>query len=108
VPPQQQDWWAESAFGRDYKTDGSATAEMPTELVQLLRENNMSLKAGPIDKAKLPPEILDMVRMQFDKLGFMTVEEAKEHRRELMKARTSFHEESDRNWESTTYSFCEH
>lgn len=79
-------------------------------MVQLLHEKGVLFKGADAagETAKLPAELLDMVRKQFDGATPMSVSEAKEHRAGLMQVRTAYHGEAERNWEQLSYSFCEH
>ncbi|KAJ0121097.1 hypothetical protein J7T55_008258 [Diaporthe amygdali] len=106
VPPQQQDWWAESVFGKSEDSQASAASRLPGEMVQLLREKGVALPSSG-STASLPPELLDIVRGGFD-LPTLSLEEAKKHRLKLMEERTTHHGEAIRSWEQASYSFCEH
>jgi hypothetical protein len=111
VPPQQLDWWAEAVFGAG---EQATRSEMPPELLQLLLEQGLSKKFPKNDLSqtqgrKMPPEILDIVRQKdIMSKGLMTVEEARQHRLELINIRSRFHETSEDGWQSVEYSFCEH
>ena len=127
VPPQRADWWAEAVLGSGKSTVNRG--EMPPELFQLLREQGGALaneitavdgggqggSSGGEDQevrgkgARLPPEIVDMVRREgVLPDGIMTPDEARQHRLALMRERTAFREDNERDWTSTGYSFCEH
>ncbi|KAL5353163.1 hypothetical protein ACLOAV_001196 [Pseudogymnoascus australis] len=111
VPPQQQDWWAEAAFGAE-----ANTGDMPPEILELLAEHVPAKKSQKQDgdggqKAgrKLPTEIMEMVKKNgVAPQGLMMAEEARHHREKLMKVRSRFHENADSGWEDVEYSFCEH
>lgn len=109
VPPQQQNWWMENAFGKL----GSSNAEnVPPAIAELVLDrmpNHPGLEAAARKRAPLPAELMAMVR---DKVqgGMvpMSLEEAKEHRLELMEARTVFQRDTNQGWIRNAYSFCEH
>jgi hypothetical protein len=117
VPPQQAEWWADSVFGDfvDRKEDDS-TAGVPPEIAQLILERGVvggqlanALGAGAESKErKLPPELLNMIREELRDGLLMGREEAEEHRLELMKERSAFHEEAENKWREAEYNFCEH
>ncbi|KAI1078347.1 hypothetical protein F5B20DRAFT_547833 [Whalleya microplaca] len=112
VPPQQVDWWTEAVFQRAPGSHEFTAGNMPAEIVQLLREHGgrSSLEGMELQpkEARLPPEILDMVRADYGGLRLMSREEAKKHREDLMEVRSTFHENSIKTWEMVEYSFCEH
>jgi hypothetical protein len=110
VPPQQQEWWMESAFGSSSESQELAASKIPAEMLQLLHEKGVSFKGADSggEKPKLPLELVEMVRKQFDGATPMSLNEAKEHRAKLMQVRTAYHGEAEGNWENTSYSFCEH
>lgn len=117
VPPQQQDWWAESVFGKSADSREAAAEKLPAEVRQLLKEKGVVLGSTSIatDEAekvapegvKLPPELLEMVRGEFS-LDTLSLEEAKEHRLALMDERTTHQREAESEWSRADYSFCEH
>lgn len=108
MPPQQQDWWAESVFGTSADSRRSAAEELPAEVVQLLEENGVALTdADGVREAKLPPELLNIVRENFS-MSTMSAQEAKEHRLQLMEERTASQGTAVENWTSASYNFCEH
>ncbi|KAL2128960.1 hypothetical protein VTI74DRAFT_8414 [Chaetomium olivicolor] len=107
VPPQQAEWWAESAFGALNATGGST---VPPEITQLLLERGLCTEAmarGKSGAVKLNPEILNMVRRELGDWP-MTRQEAEDHRLALMEERSAFQDTARENWESVGYSFCEH
>lgn len=112
VPPQQLDWWAEAVFGADAT---ASRGDVPPEVFKLLLEKGLdknfpgdATSADEVD-SRLPPELLEMVREQgVMPEGLMSVEEARQHRLELMDERSSFHQVSEHEWQNVTYSFCEH
>lgn len=108
VPPQQQSWWMESAFGNL----GSDKAEnVPQALAELVLEKTPS-HPGLEEAAKrgepLPAELMEMVRDNFGDPVPMSLEEAKEHRLKLMEARSAFQKVARNEWQNVGYSFCEH
>lgn len=108
VPPQQQDWWAESTFGRSADSLRSAADKLPAEVLQLLGEKGVVLEDDGSEKTfALPPELLDVVRDQFS-LDTMSLQEARDHRLRLMEERTAHQGTAQETWARTTYSFCEH
>lgn len=63
------------------------------------------------ENAKLPIELMDMVREYVDADGHalpMGLEEAKEHRLKLMAERSKHANDSEQEWDNRTYNFCEH
>ncbi|KAK4151114.1 hypothetical protein C8A00DRAFT_36248 [Chaetomidium leptoderma] len=119
VPPQQAEWWAEEAFSplllSKKKDDGPST--LSPQIAQLLVERGLGesqlsealTAAGKTgDDAKLPPELMNMVRKELGEALPMTRKEAEERRLELMRVRSSFQEEAREHWSSVEYSFCEH
>lgn len=109
VPPQQQNWWIESAL----KGLGPENAEnVPQAVAQLILDSVSShpgLEAAVKDGAPLPAELMEMVRQNAgDAAVPMSLEEAKEHRLKLMQERTSFQDEARESWNEVQYSFCEH
>ncbi|KAI1423131.1 hypothetical protein F5Y12DRAFT_716640 [Xylaria sp. FL1777] len=108
VPPQQQDWWVESVFGRSAESQQEALSKLPGELSQLLEEKWLIGKAQPTQtKMTLPVELRDMVRKSLE-LPVMSAEEARAHRLKLMDERTYFLESASHEWDSQSYNFCEH
>ncbi|KAI1366480.1 hypothetical protein F5Y08DRAFT_133372 [Xylaria arbuscula] len=110
VPPQQQDWWIESIFGRTPESQQAALARLPAEIVQLLEERGFIGQTPLADmQGRLPVELMNMVRAYFSESSpIMSVEEARAHRLELMKERTAFVDRTNRVMETRSYSFCEH
>jgi hypothetical protein len=113
VPPQQMSWYAEDLIGTTADVRKQALAKLPAELVAILQERGL-LTADNIalsDNAKLPAELLDMVRRYVDAEGHalpMGIEEAREHRVKLMEERSRHVRNAEQAWESSVYSFCEH
>jgi hypothetical protein len=117
VPPQQAEWWADSAFSGsvDRKEDDSP-AGVPPEITQLMLERGVvgdqladALAAGAESREqKLPPELLNMIRDELRDGLLMGREEAEGHRLQLMKERSAFHVEAEDKWSEAEYSFCEH
>ncbi|KAK4125367.1 hypothetical protein N657DRAFT_680089 [Parathielavia appendiculata] len=115
VPPQQADWWAEQALGTIVRKKDEGSSNMPPEISQLLVEHGLAgrqLAEALTDQkhgnAKLPAELLDMVRKELGKGLPMSRKEAEEHRKKLMESRSAFQENARENWESAEYNFCEH
>jgi hypothetical protein len=111
LPPQQMDWRLGSTFGETAGARATAIAKLPTELATLLKEKGLDTNNSAVDKAKFPPELMEMVRKRFDADGDalpMGLEEAKEHRLKLMRARSAFVKTSESGWQQHSYSFCEH
>lgn len=108
VPPQRQDWWLDSAFGKSIDSQKSAADKLPAELLQLLGEKGIAIGEGNEEKKMtLPPELLDYVRQNFN-LGFMSLQQAKEHRLALMQQRTVLQSEDEEERNQHSYNFCEH
>ncbi|KAK5625955.1 hypothetical protein RRF57_001671 [Xylaria bambusicola] len=109
VPPQQQDWWIESAFGRTPMSQQAALAKLPAELVQMMEERGLIEKTQlAAMQGRLPVELVDVVRRYFDESSLlMSAEDARAHRLKLMEERTYFMDSA--NWMlSRSYGFCEH
>lgn len=106
VPPQQQEWWVESAFGKSEDSQKSSADKLPADVVRLLREKGVVLSDKEV-KTALPAEPLDIVRKYLD-LPMLSLEEAKEHRLKLMAERSSHHTNVNGAWTSAAYNFCEH
>ncbi len=113
VPPQQAEWWSESAFGSLKRDQSSST--VPPEITQLLLERGLAgsqlaeaMAARGRVPATLPAELIQMVKKELGDDLSMNREEAEEHRLELMEARSSFKDKAKENWESLVYNFCEH
>lgn len=107
MPPQQEDWWTEALIGQD---EDQALSKLPAELVQLLREEGLLSEDGVMEKTtkgELPPELMNIVRGYFEGPA-MSKAKAKEHRQELMDARTDFQHDADELWKYSSYNFCEH
>ncbi len=114
VPPQQAEWYTENAFGKS-ATAEDPVARLPRDVVQMLAERGVgsaeladALAGGKAGEARLPPELLNMVREALGEWRMMTREEAEGHREKLMEERSAFVDNANDKWESTTYSFCEH
>jgi hypothetical protein len=109
-------WYVESLLGTTSSARKEALAKLPAELVALLQEKGLPAAAPEIDglpaeNAKLPEELMDMVREYFDAEGDampMGLQEAKEHRAKLMRERGAHHQATEEQWMSSTYFFCEH
>ncbi|KAH7140604.1 hypothetical protein EDB81DRAFT_655028 [Dactylonectria macrodidyma] len=108
VPPQQQNWWVERAFGNLGKDEA---AKVPQAIAQLILEKapgHTGLETAGKRGQGLPPELMDIVRGEFGDALPMSLDEAKEHRLKLMDARTTFQKEARDLWEEVDYNFCEH
>lgn len=107
VAPQQQDWWFESVFGASVEDQKAAAKKLPADVAQLLRESGVELPGVQEKQAKLPNEILEMVRKEFS-LSTFSLQEAKEQRLALMAERTSHSDVAVDEWNRASYNFCEH
>jgi hypothetical protein len=105
------DWWLDSVFGNSKDTHEAASSALPAELVALMEDKGLDKNMPGAQLAKLPMELMDMVREYFNTDGDplpMHAEEAKEHRVKLMKARGAFDKTAEAGWQQHSYSFCEH
>lgn len=103
-------WYVESLLGSTPSAREKALSELPPDLITLLAEEGLT-NVESKQNEKLPRELMEMVRDQFnaDKDALpMTVAEAKEHREALMKERSAFHQTAEAGWQQHSYSFCEH
>lgn len=114
VPPQQAEWWEESAFGTLGGEGGTGSkgtlVSLPPEIAILLLEHRLgrghldaALKKGRLGTPKLPNEVLDMVRKQFGDGLPMGRGEAEEHRLKLMEERSVANTATNRTWSDTVY-----
>jgi hypothetical protein len=105
-------WYIESLLGASPETRKEALAKLPAEVVSLLESKGISEAAGSDgENAKLPEELMEMVRKYFDAEGDampMGLDEANEHRANLMRERGAFQGMTDHGWEHNLYNFCEH
>ncbi|KAF2106544.1 hypothetical protein BDV96DRAFT_507694 [Lophiotrema nucula] len=113
VPPQQMDWWLDAVLGSTPQSRDAAAAALPPELVALMREKGVDSDASALnaDTGSLPPELMEMVREHFHADAGalpMGLEEAKQHRLELMKERGAFVRKTEEGWQQHSYGFCEH
>ncbi|KAK7417755.1 hypothetical protein QQX98_004411 [Neonectria punicea] len=108
VPPQQQDWWLERAFGDLSDADATKAPQAIANLILEKAPGYPGLEAAGRAGLGLPAELMDLVRDGFGDALPMSLEEAKKHRLELMEARTAFQDEAREKWEQVEYSFCEH
>lgn len=116
VPPQQMSWYADSLLGISLDARKKALAKLPAEIISLLEERGLSsaLLNGDgvsFENAKLPKELMDMVREYLDADGHglpMSVDEAREHREKIMRERGAFQRHAEHGWNENTHSFCEH
>lgn len=96
------DWWAESL------ALSTIAAELAPEIVDVLNKNGAELPVST-GTATLPEELMAMVRDNLSKGELpMGVEEAKQHRLDLMKERGAHVESSEESWQKHSYNFCEH
>ncbi|KAI1089855.1 hypothetical protein F5B19DRAFT_484951 [Rostrohypoxylon terebratum] len=108
VPPQQLDWFL-NALGSTNESLQAALEKFPAELVALMKEKGLVPNVSTANGGRLPPELMKMVRENFDANTMpMSQEEAKEHRIRLMKARSGFVMMAEKGWLQHSYSFCEH
>ncbi|KAJ4292425.1 hypothetical protein N0V90_009087 [Kalmusia sp. IMI 367209] len=110
VPPQQQDWWLDSVLGESAESQDAAIAKLPAEIAALIKNTSLD-RIPPTMPAKLPLELMEMVRGHFDAISetmSMSVVEARAHRLKLMESRTASVKHSESSWQSQTYNFCEH
>jgi hypothetical protein len=110
IPPQQQDWWAESIIAQSGESRADTLSKLPFELTKMLSEKGA---VGEGANGKLPPELMEEVLSYFsgngDEKGLpMSEEEARRHRERLMDVRSEFHLAADDQWHAHSYSFCEH
>ncbi|KFA54266.1 hypothetical protein S40293_07830 [Stachybotrys chartarum IBT 40293] len=110
VPPQQQNWWLDQAFGKLRVPDAN---KVPQPIAKLILERAPgdkieALQAAANGRRELPPVVLEMVRSQFGDALPMSDEEAKEHRLKLMDERTSTEKDTRDQWSRREYNFCEH
>lgn len=113
VPPQQMTWYVESLLGTTPSARKEAMSKLPAELVTLLQERSLISEGEAMtsQNVKLPEELMDMVREHFDAVEKempMGMEEAREHRANLMRERGAFRDEAEMEWEEHIYNFCEH
>ena len=59
VPPQQAEWWREAVLGGD--GDG-VRGHLPQELATLLAEQGVAVPAAATRAARLPAELVHMIR----------------------------------------------
>lgn len=111
VPPQQQEWWAEAAFGESAESQKSAADKAPADVVTLLQEKGVGLEGGTGKQGgarRLPQELLDFVRDEFKDLGIMSLDQARHHRLKLMKERSVKIRHDQELLNGEHYNFCEH
>lgn len=85
--------------------------QLPVVLSQFLREEGVDTGSDRTGNGEIPRELMGIVREHFKSGGnslLMSEEEAKEHRKALMRIRSAFHVDADEQWHSHSYSFCEH
>jgi hypothetical protein len=116
VPPQQMSWYIEALLGTTPEARKEALSKLPAELMALLQEKDLGAKSGTAESvvggnAKLPEELMDMVREWFVREPAdvpMGIEEAWQHRVELMEERKAFVQEAENGWQSEAYDFDKH
>ncbi|TLD18760.1 hypothetical protein E2P81_ATG11670 [Venturia nashicola] len=99
VPPQQMNWWLDSALGDTLESRNEALSKLPAELVLLMKEKGLDAEA--LSEAKLPQEWMSLTTEYFSADGdglLMSLEEAKEHRPKLMAERSAFVETADEDY----------
>jgi hypothetical protein len=104
-------WWLDSILGKSQASRDAALEKLPAEILALMKEKGLSGDVQTAEEAKLPPELMEMVRDHFNVDGDalpMSEEEAKEHRLALMKERGAYVKTSESWWQRHSYSFCEH
>ncbi|KAI5459022.1 hypothetical protein BGZ63DRAFT_270168 [Mariannaea sp. PMI_226] len=109
VPPQQQSWWLERAFGGLDESNADKVPQAIAELVLSKAPDHPGLEAAYQTGKKLPAELQAMVRNEFGGDATpMSLEEAREHRLKLMDVRSTFQDGARGSWQQVQYSFCEH
>jgi len=88
-------WYLESLLGTTPSARKEALSKLPVELVTLLRERSLISEdeVMPSQNAKLPEELMDIVRKHFDTVEKempIGIKEAREHRANLMRERGAF------------------
>jgi predicted secreted protein len=105
------DWWLDSVFGNTTEAHDAALSKLPAELVALMKERGLDANLSATSEAKLPPELMEITSEYFNADASalpMALEQAKEHRIKLMKARSAFVQTAEAGWQQHSYSFCEH
>ncbi|KAK1835685.1 hypothetical protein QBC39DRAFT_148702 [Podospora conica] len=104
IPPQQGEWWGESAFG-PLRNNGGTTS-LPADIAILLLQRGLGkghidtlLERGELGGQRLPNELLDMVATEISEGLPMSCEEAEEHRLGIIKERSS-------PWPNSYYYYC--
>lgn len=115
VPPQQQEWWTERVFSNLASEGVAAPATLAADLAHIIQENispaankDFEEAIGRLGNTKLPPELVNLVREDCQGAFPMTMEEAKEHRENLMTERSAFQGTASSDWRNVSYNFCEH
>jgi hypothetical protein len=97
------DWWIESLT-----SSKAGATDLSPEIVDVLQKHGAKLPPSTLG-ATLPEELMAMVREQLSKEELpMSLEEAKQHRLNLMKERSTHVETSEKAWQEHDYNFCEH
>jgi hypothetical protein len=105
------DWWLDSVLGKTAEARDAALSKLPAEVLTLMKDKGLDAELSAAHEAKLPPELMEMVRehVKDDAHSLpMGLEEVKEHRIKLMEARTAFVDTAEAGWQQHSYSFCEH
>ncbi|KAM0544342.1 hypothetical protein ACHAPJ_011878 [Fusarium lateritium] len=109
VPPQQQSWWMERAFGNLNKDNAENIPHAIAQLVSEAAPGHSGLEAAVRGGKPLPTELMSMVQTEAGTTAVpMSLDEAKEHRLKLMDERSRYQGEMRDTWDRNTYSFCEH
>lgn len=118
VPPQQRSWWLGAILGSTPESRNAAMSKIPPEIISLIDEKRKGTLSAENDtkygegiQARLPPELMEMVRGYFEEdqnALLMGSEEANEHRLKLMEERSKFVKTSEEDWQESSYNFCEH
>ncbi|EEU41574.1 uncharacterized protein NECHADRAFT_54318 [Fusarium vanettenii 77-13-4] len=108
VPPQQQSWWMDSAFGNLGSDNAGKVPRTIAEIVLDKTPSHPGLEEVVKRGEPLPAELMEMVRDNVGDPVPMSLQEAKEHRLRLMEARSAFQKVARNEWQNVGYSFCEH
>ncbi|RTE78942.1 hypothetical protein BHE90_006536 [Fusarium euwallaceae] len=108
VPPQQQSWWMDSAFGNLGNKNAEKVPQAIAELILDKTPSHPGLEAAAKRGEPLPAELMEMVRENVGDTVPMSLQEAKEHRLKLMETRSAFQKVARNQWQNVGYNFCEH
>lgn len=81
-------------------------AKLPAEIVALMGKMSLDTNVATAGEGKLPYELMDLVREYLDPDGtpmLMSIEEARQHRLELMKERHEFEKTCEASWQEHSY-----